>query len=53
MIPNKPCQTWKTKEIPNSLKHQFDSWNSSNPQLSKNLFNDIECEKFILDNFGT
>jgi hypothetical protein len=52
MIPNTLWQTWKTKEIPISLKQQCDSWVFSSPQLSKNLFNDSECDKFILDNFG-
>ena len=52
MIPNTLWQTWKTKEIPASLKQQYDSWNFSNPQLLRNLSNDKECDKFILDNFG-
>lgn len=52
MIPNILWQTWKTKEIPASLKQQCDSWSFSNPQLSRNLFNDGDCDKFILDNFG-
>jgi hypothetical protein len=52
MIPNTLWQTWKTKEIPVSLKQQCDSWSFSNPQLSRNLFNDSDCDKFIQDNFG-
>lgn len=52
MIPNILWQTWKTNEIPKSLKKQTDSWDQSNPQLNRCFFDDQECSKFILKHFG-
>lgn len=52
MIPNILWQTWKTKELPHSVKSQADSWSSSNPQLHRELYNDLECANFILEHFG-
>lgn len=52
MIQNTLWQTWKTKNIPQSLKIQTDSWSISNPQLKIVLSDDSECSEFILKNFG-
>ena len=52
MIPNILWQTWKNKNIPDSLKKQSNSWNVSNPQLKKELMDDVECSLFIKKNFS-
>jgi hypothetical protein len=52
MIPNILWQTWKTHDLPKTLKEQSSSWNISNPQLERRIFDDEECSKYILDNFG-
>ena len=52
MIPNILWQSWKTRDIPESIKTQSDSWNRSNPQLEKRFMNDAECSQFILEYFG-
>lgn len=52
MIPNKLWHTWKTHELPKSLKSQSDSWHRSNPHLKKTLMADAECSDFILKQFG-
>jgi len=52
MIPNILWQTWKTKEIPLSIKDEADSWCRSNPQLEKRFMDDTECSQFILKHLG-
>jgi mannosyltransferase OCH1-like enzyme len=52
MIPDILWQSWKTKDVPKSVKTQADSWNISNPQLQKRFMDDIECASFILEHFG-
>ena len=52
MIPSILWQTWKTHEIPESLRKQAESWELSNPQLERKFFNDKECSEFIFDHFG-
>ena len=52
MIPDILWHTWKTHELPKSLKSQSDSWHRSNPQLKKTLMDDAECSDFILEHFG-
>jgi hypothetical protein len=51
-IPEILWQTWKSKDIPNFIKAQSDSWKASNPQLKINLLDDEECSNFILEHFG-
>lgn len=51
MIPNILWQTWKTNSPPEVLKQHFNSWQNSNPQLSRNLCSDKECLDFIKNNF--
>jgi hypothetical protein len=53
MIPNILWQTWKTKNIPESIRVQADSWKISNPQLKLCFMDDAECSNFILEHFGT
>lgn len=52
MIPNILWQTWKTKTIPEAVKHQAESWKQSNPQLEIKLYDNKECSDFILEHFG-
>ena len=52
MIPDILWQSWKTKDVPKSVKTQADSWNISNPQLQKRFMDDTECASFILEHFG-
>lgn len=52
MIPNILWQTWKTKELPESVKKQSDSWKHSNPQLEFKFMDNAECSSFILEHFG-
>jgi hypothetical protein len=52
MIPNTLWQSWKTKDIPRSVKSLADSWAISNPQLEKQFMDDSECSDFILEHFG-
>jgi len=52
MIPNILWQTWKNKNIPTSVKLQYNTWSVSNKQLKRNLFDDKECATFILQHFG-
>jgi hypothetical protein len=52
MIPDILWQSWKTKDVPKSVKTQADSWNISNPQLQKRFMDDTECSSFILEHFG-
>lgn len=52
MIPSILWQTWKTQDIPGSVKKQADSWKISNPQLQIKLMDDQQCSDFILEHFG-
>jgi len=52
MIPSILWQTWKTKDIPRSVKKFSDSWKTSNPQLKINFMDDQQCSDFILEHFG-
>jgi mannosyltransferase OCH1-like enzyme len=52
MIPNILWQTWKTEDIPKSLKNQYNSWKYSNPHLKRKISSDEMCSAFILQNFG-
>lgn len=52
MIPNILWQSWKTKELPSSVKGLADSWKTSNPQLDVRIMDDQECSNFILEHFG-
>jgi len=52
MIPNILWQSWKTKDIPRSIKGLSDSWNKSNPQLERKFMDDAECSSFILEHLG-
>jgi mannosyltransferase OCH1-like enzyme len=52
MIPNILWQTWKTKNLPESIKQQSDSWKHSNPQLEFKFMDNDECSSFILEHFG-
>ena len=52
MIPSILWQTWKTKNIPESVKHLADSWKRSNPQLKLQFMDDDQCSNFILEHFG-
>lgn len=52
MIPSILWQTWKTKDIPRSVKKQADSWKTSNPQLKLQFMDDQQCSDFILEHFG-
>ena len=52
MIPSILWQTWKTKDIPRSVKKFSDSWKTSNPQLQIKFMDDQQCSDFILKHFG-
>lgn len=52
MIPNILWQTWKTQDVPESLKHHYNSWATSNPQLERRLVDDQDMQAFILEHFG-
>ena len=52
MIPSILWQTWKTQDIPRSVKKFSDSWKTSNPQLQIKFMDDQQCSDFILEHFG-
>ena len=52
MIPNILWQTWKTKDIPEKLKHMVQSWDAFAPELEKKFMDDQEAAAFILKHFG-
>src|SRR6056300_821892 len=52
MIPNILWQTWKTKNIPLSVRQINNTWKTSNSQLKKEFMDDQQCSDFILKHFG-
>jgi len=55
LIPKKIYQSWKTKDMSNLSKkmlNAIDSIKELNPDYTYELFDDVDCRKFILDNFG-
>jgi Glycosyltransferase sugar-binding region containing DXD motif len=52
MIPSILWQTWKTKQIPESVRPLSDSWNFSNPHLTRKVLDDEECSQFIKEHLG-
>jgi mannosyltransferase OCH1-like enzyme len=51
MIPNILWQTWKTKNIPISVRQINNTWKTSNSQLEKKFMDDRQCSDFILEHF--
>lgn len=52
MIPSILWQTWKTSEVPRSVKVQADTWKQSNPQLELRFMDDVQCSEFIREHLG-
>ena len=55
LIPKKIYQSWKTKDLnnlSNNMLNAIDSIKTLNPEYTYELFDDIDCRKFIFDNFG-
>ena len=50
-IPKKIFQTWKTKTFSKDFQKIVDSWKIHNPEYEYYLYDDIECEQFLKDNF--
>ena len=56
LIPKKIYQSWKTKDttnLSNNMLNAIDSIKTLNPEYTYELFDDIDCRKFIFDNFGS
>ncbi len=51
-IPLKIWQTWSTKNLPKFMQLNLENLKRQNPEFEYNLFDDIECENFIRDNFS-
>lgn len=52
MIPKRIFQTWKTKNLSPELQANVDRLKSKNPTYEYTLFDDDDCRKYLLDNFG-
>ena len=51
LIPKRIIQTWTNKNITLEFQKIVDNWKINNPNYEYILFDDIDCEKFIKDNF--
>ena len=52
-IPNQVFQTWSTKRLPPSMMETRKRLMKKNPSTKFLLFDDIECEEFIKENFSS
>ena len=52
MIPRKIYQSWKTKNLPPELQKVVNKTKALNPNYEYHLYDDEDCRKFLLDNFG-
>jgi mannosyltransferase OCH1-like enzyme len=51
LIPKRIVQTWRTHDIGN-LAHFSQTWKDFNPNFTYTLFDDVDCQNFIRENFG-
>jgi mannosyltransferase OCH1-like enzyme len=52
IIPLNLYTCWETKNLPESIKNNFDFLVCSNPKINFHLYDDIECRQFIEENFS-
>jgi hypothetical protein len=52
LIPKKIYQSWKSKDLSPEAKANVDKLKAMNPEYEHVLFDDADCRKFLLDNFG-
>jgi len=52
LVPKCIYQTWHTKDLPPHMKKCVDDLKLSNPDFTHHLYDDVECRKFIADNFS-
>ena len=51
-IPKVIYQSWKTKKLPDYAQKNADLLKKLNPEYRYELYDDEDCRKFLLDNFG-
>jgi mannosyltransferase OCH1-like enzyme len=51
-IPKVIYQSWKTKDLNEGMKNATDILKNLNPEYKYVLFDDEDCRKFLLDNYG-
>lgn len=51
-IPKVIYQSWKTKKLPEYAQKNADLLKKLNPDYKYELYDDNDCRKFLLDNFG-
>ena len=52
LIPKVIYQSWKTKELKNDMLNNVKKLQSLNPEYKYVLYDDNDCQNFILENFG-
>lgn len=52
LIPKKIYQSWKTKQLPEKMAKIVQRTQEMNPEYEYELWDDNDCRKFLLDNFG-
>jgi hypothetical protein len=52
LIPKKIYQSWKTKTLPEKMGKLVERTKQMNPEYDYELWDDADCRKFLLDNFG-
>lgn len=52
LIPKKIYQSWKTKNLPEKMKKVVEKTKQMNPEYQHEVWDDADCRKFLLDNFG-
>jgi hypothetical protein len=52
LIPKKIYQSWKTKNLPEKFRDIVERTKNMNPEYEYELWDDADCRRFLLDNFG-
>lgn len=52
LIPKKIYQSWKTKSLPEKMGKLVERTKEMNPEYEYELWDDADCRKFLLNNFG-
>lgn len=52
LIPKKIYQSWKTKNLPEKMAEIVSRTKEMNPDYEYELWDDADCKKLLLDNFG-
>lgn len=52
LIPKKIYQSWKTKNVPEKFRDIVERTKNMNPEYEYELWDDADCRRFLLDNFG-